>query len=45
VVVKGRVFHRDGSAVFPAVALAQRGQRERIATIRVDEHGGVRLVP
>jgi len=45
VVVKGRVFHRDGSAVFPAVALAQRGQRERIATIRVDEDGGVRLVP
>lgn len=45
VVVKGRVFHRDGSAVFPAVALAQRGQRERIATLRVDENGGVRLVP
>ncbi len=45
VLVKGRVFHRDGSAVFPAVALAQRGQRERIATLRVDENGGVRLVP
>lgn len=45
VVVKGRVFHRDGSAVFREVALAQRGQRERIATIRVDEQGGVRLVP
>lgn len=45
VMVKGRVFHRDGSAVFPAVALAQRGQRERIATLRVDENGGVRLVP
>ncbi len=45
VVVKGRVFHRDGSAVFPEVALAQKGQRERIATIRVDEDGGVRLVP
>lgn len=45
VVVKGRVFHRDGSAVFTEVALAQKGQRERIATIRVDEDGGVRLVP
>ncbi len=45
VVVKGRVFHRDGSEVFPEVALSQRGQRERIATIRVDEGGGVRLVP
>ena len=45
VVVKGRVFHRDGSAVFTEIALAQRGQRERIATIRVDEDGGVRLVP
>ena len=45
VVVKGRVFHRAGSAVFTEIALAQRGQRERIATIRVDEDGGVRLVP
>ena len=45
VVVKGRVFHRDGSAVFTEIALAQKGQRERIATIRVDEDGGVRLVP
>ena len=45
VVVKGRVFHRDGSAVFTEIALIQRGQRERIATIRVDEDGGVRLVP
>ncbi len=45
VVVKGRVFHRDGSAVFTEIALTHRGQRERIATIRVDEDGGVRLVP
>ncbi|MCC7277025.1 MAG: hypothetical protein IT487_01750 [Chromatiaceae bacterium] len=45
VVVKGRVFHRDGSEVFTEIALAQKGQRERIATIRVDEDGGVRLVP
>ncbi|MBP6582666.1 MAG: hypothetical protein KA204_04235 [Chromatiaceae bacterium] len=45
VVVKGRVFHRDGSDVFTEIALAQRGQRERIATIRMDEDGGVRLVP
>jgi hypothetical protein len=45
VVVRGRVFHRDGSAVFAEVHLSQRGQRAQIATIRVDASGGVRLVP
>ncbi len=45
VVVKGRVFHRDGSAVFGEVSLSELGQRERIATIRVDENGRVGLVP
>ena len=45
VVVKGRVFHRDGSAVFGEVSLTELGQRERIATIRVDENGRVGLVP
>ena len=45
VLVKGRVFHRDGSEMFPEVQLSSQGQRVRIATIRVDDHGGVRLVP
>ncbi len=45
VVVKGRVFHRDGSEVFPEVRLTQQGQRVPIATIRVAADGGVRLVP
>ena len=45
VVVKGRVFHRDGSAVFGEVRLSELGQRERIATIRGDENGRVGLVP
>lgn len=45
VVVKGRVFHRDGSAVFPEVSLSQPGQRLRLATIRVAADGQVRLVP
>lgn len=45
VVVKGRVFHRDGSEMFQEVQLSQQGQRVRIATIRVDDSGGVRLVP
>jgi multidrug efflux pump subunit AcrA (membrane-fusion protein) len=44
VVVKGRVFHRDGSELFPEVQLSSQGQRERIATIRVDDNGGVGLV-
>lgn len=45
VLVKGRVFHRDGSEMFPEVQLSSQGQRVRIATLRVDERGGVRLVP
>lgn len=45
VVVKGRVFHRDGSEMFPEAQLSSQGQRVRIATIRVDDSGGVRLVP
>jgi hypothetical protein len=45
VVVQGRLFHRDGSDVFPAVQLSQQGQREPIATVRVDANGGVRLLP
>ena len=45
VLVKGRVFHRDGSEMFPEVQLSSQGQRVRIATIRVDDRGGVRLVP
>lgn len=45
VLVKGRVFHRDGSDVFPEAQLSTQGQRVRIATLRVDDRGGVRLVP
>jgi hypothetical protein len=41
VVVKGRVFHRDGSAIFPDVRLSRLGERRRIATIRVDAQGNV----
>lgn len=45
VLVKGRVFHRDGSELFTEAQLSTQGQRVRIATIRVDDSGGVRLVP
>lgn len=41
VVVRGRVFHRDGSAVFNDVSLSRLGERRRIATVRVDAHGAV----
>jgi hypothetical protein len=41
VVVKGRVFHRDGSAVFRDISLTRLGERRRIATIEVDAQGGV----
>ncbi len=41
VVVRGRLFHRDGSAVFNAVSLSRPGERRRIATVRVDAQGGV----
>jgi hypothetical protein len=41
VVVRGRVFHRDGSAVFNDVSLSRLGERRRIATVRVDAQGGV----
>jgi hypothetical protein len=41
VVVKGRVFHRDGSALFKEIRLHRLKQRERIATIQVDDSGRV----
>ncbi|AFL74008.1 hypothetical protein [Thiocystis violascens] len=41
VVVKGRLFHRDGSDVFDEIRLERLKQRARIATIRVDEAGRV----
>lgn len=41
VVVTGRVFHRDGSALFKEIQLHRLKQRERIATIRVDDAGRV----
>ena len=40
-VVKGRVFHRDGSALFKEIRLHRLKQRERIATIQVDDSGRV----
>ncbi|MBK1646682.1 hypothetical protein CKO25_18970 [Thiocapsa imhoffii] len=43
VVVRGRLFHRDGSVVFNDVNLSRLGERRRIATIRVDERGGVSM--
>lgn len=44
VVVKGRVFHRDGSALFKEIHLHRLKQRERIATLRVDASGQVTLL-
>ena len=44
VVVKGRVFHRDGSALFKEIRLHRLKQRERIATLRVAESGQVTLL-
>jgi len=44
VVVKGRLFHRDGSVAFKEVQLHHLKQREHVATIRVDESGQVTLV-
>jgi hypothetical protein len=41
VVVRGRVFHRDGSTAFGDVQLSRLGERRRIATVRVDAQGGV----
>lgn len=41
VVVKGRLFHRDGSDAFNEIRLERLKQRARIATIRVDEAGRV----
>ena len=41
VTVKGRVIHNSGSASFPELKLYQHNQRERIATIRVDDAGRV----
>ena len=41
VVVKGRLFHRDGSDAFGEIRLERLKQRARIATIRVDEAGRV----
>lgn len=44
VVVKGRVFHRDGSALFKEIRLHRLKQRERIATLHVAESGQVTLL-
>ncbi|MEI6414245.1 MAG: hypothetical protein WCP34_08295 [Pseudomonadota bacterium] len=41
VVVRGRLFHRDGSTPLPEVPLLQAHQRELIATIHVDSGGNV----
>ena len=41
VVIKGRVFHRDGSTLFKEIRLHRLKQRERIATIQVDDSGRV----
>ena len=41
----GRVYHLDGSEEFHEIQLSGYGQRETMATIRVDESGGVRVTP
>lgn len=41
VVIKGRVFHRDGSNALTDIRLDRLKQRERIATIQVDQAGRV----
>ena len=41
----GRVYHLDGSEEFHEIQLSRYGQRETMATIRVDESGGVRVTP
>ena len=43
--VWGRVIHREGSEEFYETQLSRYGQRETMATIRVDESGGVRVTP
>ena len=44
VVIKGRLFHRDGSNPLPEVALQTAAQRAPVATIRVDAQGNVTLL-
>ena len=41
VTIKGRVIHNSGSASFSELKLYQHNQRERIATIQVDDSGRV----
>ncbi|MCB2264251.1 MAG: hypothetical protein LGR52_15125 [Candidatus Thiosymbion ectosymbiont of Robbea hypermnestra] len=41
VVVKGRLFHRDGSNPIPETRLTQKGRKEPVATISVDSNGNV----
>jgi len=41
VVVKGRLFHRDGSNLMPETQLTRKGQKEHVATISVDDEGNV----
>ncbi len=43
VVIKGRLFHREGSNPFPETRLMRKGQREPVATITVDDQGNVEL--
>ncbi|MBK8639968.1 MAG: hypothetical protein IPN92_17445 [Chromatiaceae bacterium] len=43
--VWGRVYHPDGFDEFQEVQLSREGQRESMATFRVDETGGVRVTP
>jgi hypothetical protein len=43
--VWGRVIHQEGSDEFQEIQFSRFGQRESMATIRVDEDGGVRVTP
>lgn len=43
VVIKGRVFHRDGSQALRDLPLHRAGQREPLAMIRVDARGDVSI--
>lgn len=43
--VWGRVVHPDGIDEFQEIQLSRYGQRETMATMRVDENGGVRVTP
>jgi len=43
--VWGRVIHKEGSDEFREIQFSRFGQRESMATIRVDENGKVRVTP